>query len=157
MKKDMVTKVNSVASEFRKVSDLQMAETTKRTIRENVAINSQLHKMSAKTTELIRENDQLKAEMRKKRRDIEILEFNEKELTRRNISNQKVLKLMKNKSEEQRIDASMLQDRATKCTLMEAEASTAEEEVLGYQQEAEVSRLNQGIIIIRDCVPVVCT
>ena len=46
-------RVNQVAAEFRKVSNKQMAETTKRTIRENVSINAQLSKMSDKTMELI--------------------------------------------------------------------------------------------------------
>lgn len=53
LKKEMVAKVNQVAAEFRKVSNKQMAETTKRTIRENVSINAQLGKMSDKTLELI--------------------------------------------------------------------------------------------------------
>ena len=44
----MEAKVKSVASEFRKVSDLQMAETTKKTIRENVAINQKLRTVSSK-------------------------------------------------------------------------------------------------------------
>ena len=90
LKKEMVAKVNSVASEFRKVSDLQMAETTKRTIRENVTINQQLSRMSDKTMELLRENEALRAREKDLRRQVEVLEFNEKELTRRNISNQKV-------------------------------------------------------------------
>lgn len=46
-------RVNQVAAEFRKVSNKQMAETTKRTIRENVSITAQLTKMSDKTLELI--------------------------------------------------------------------------------------------------------
>lgn len=49
----MVLRVNTVAAEFRKVSNKQMADTTKRTIRENVSINSQLSKMSEKTKELV--------------------------------------------------------------------------------------------------------
>ena len=53
LKKEMVMRVNQVAAEFRKVSNKQMAETTKRTIRENVAINAQLTKMSDKTLEMI--------------------------------------------------------------------------------------------------------
>ena len=38
LKKEMVMRVNQVAADFRKVSNKQMAETTKRTIRENVSI-----------------------------------------------------------------------------------------------------------------------
>lgn len=49
----MVMRVNTVAAEFRKVSNKQMADTTKRNIRENVSINSQLAKMSEKTKELV--------------------------------------------------------------------------------------------------------
>ena len=86
----MVAKVNSVASEFRKVSDLQMAETTKRTIRENVAINQQLGRMSDKTMELIQENESLRAREAELRRQVDILEASEREVTRRNVSNRKV-------------------------------------------------------------------
>jgi hypothetical protein len=60
LKKDMVVKVSRVAAEFRRVSNKQMADTTKRTIKENVSINSQLQKMSDKVTELINENDNAK-------------------------------------------------------------------------------------------------
>ena len=83
-------RVNQVAAEFRKVSNKQMAETTKRTIRENVSINSQLSKMSDKTMELINENDDFKDKEKKQRQQIEMLEANEKELAKKNHSNQKV-------------------------------------------------------------------
>lgn len=52
----MIVKVSQVAAEFRRVSNKQMADTTKRTIKENVSINNQLHKMSKKVMELIDEN-----------------------------------------------------------------------------------------------------
>ena len=90
MKKEMVSKVNAVAGEFRKVSDLQMAETTKRAIRENVAINQQLGRMSDKTMELLRENEALKVREKDLRRQLEVLEYNEKELAKKNINSQKV-------------------------------------------------------------------
>jgi DNA anti-recombination protein RmuC len=90
LKKEMVMRVNQVAAEFRKVSNKQMAETTKRTIRENVSINAQLTKMSDKTMELIQENDELKQNEKKQRQQIEMLEVNEKDLAKKNHSNQKV-------------------------------------------------------------------
>ena len=90
MKKEMVSKVNAVAGEFRKVSDLQMAETTKRAIRENVAINQQLGRMSDKTMELLRENEALKVREKDLRRQVEVLDYNEKELAKKNINSQKV-------------------------------------------------------------------
>ena len=49
----MILRVNEVAAEFRKVSNKQMAETTKRNIRENLSMNVQLNKMSEKTRDLI--------------------------------------------------------------------------------------------------------
>lgn len=90
LKKEMVMRVNQVAAEFRKVSNKQMAETTKRTIRENVSINAQLSKMSDKTLELIEENDELSGKEKKMRQQLDMLEANEKELAKKNHSNQKV-------------------------------------------------------------------
>lgn len=87
----MVLRVNQVAAEFRKVSNKQMADTTKRTIRENVSIHAQLAKMSDKTMELIEENEEMRAKEKKQRQQIEMLESNEKELAKKNHSNQKVI------------------------------------------------------------------
>jgi len=86
----MVSKVNLVSAEFRKVSDKQMAETTKRTIRENVTINQQLQKMSEDTTALLQENNALKKKEKDLKREIEILQATEKDLATKNASNQKV-------------------------------------------------------------------
>lgn len=86
----MVLRLNQVAAEFRKVSNKQMAETTKRTIRENVSINAQLAKMSDKTMELIQENDELRTKEKRMKLHIDMLEHNEKELAKKNSSNQKV-------------------------------------------------------------------
>lgn len=86
----MVLRVNQVAAEFRKVSNKQMADTTKRTIRENVSINAQLAKMSDKTMELIQENDEIRQKEKKQKQQVELLEANEKELAKKNHSNQKV-------------------------------------------------------------------
>ena len=86
----MVSKVNSVASEFRKVSDLQMADTTKRTIQENMSIGRQLHRMSDKTTELMKENERLKEREKELCRRMEIMEASERDVTRKNITNQRV-------------------------------------------------------------------
>lgn len=44
MRKDMLQKVEEIVSNFRKLSDSQMAETTKRVIKENLEIRSQLAK-----------------------------------------------------------------------------------------------------------------
>jgi hypothetical protein len=86
----MVQRVNQVAAEFRRVSNKQMAETTKNTIRENVSITAQLAKMSDKTMELIQENDEMKKKEKQQKQHIEMLEDNEKTLAKKNHSHQKV-------------------------------------------------------------------
>ena len=91
LRKEMVTKVNLVAAEFRKMSDLQMADTTKRAIQENVTVNLQLQKMSDKTTELMKDNERLSTREKDLMRQLEISETTEREVTRKNISNQKVM------------------------------------------------------------------
>ena len=60
----MVVKVSQVAAEFRRVSNKQMADTTKRTIKENVSISTQLQKMSEKVIDMVEENDQSKLKVK---------------------------------------------------------------------------------------------
>jgi len=91
LKKEMIARVNQVAAEFRKASNRQIADTTKRTIRENASICAQLSKISDKTIELIANNDSLKERERRQRQEIELLQASETLLTEKNIANQKVI------------------------------------------------------------------
>ena len=135
-----MAKVNSVAAEFRKVSDIQMAETTKRTIRENVSINQQLTKVSDKTMELITENERLKKKEMRLTTEVEILEAHVKELTTKNVSNHKVMVMMRDKAEHQQQHTSLLQQRVQECQLLEEHAAQAEDEALADDIELKVSR-----------------
>ncbi|XP_069741843.1 cilia- and flagella-associated protein 157 [Narcine bancroftii] len=101
LKKEMIARVNTVAAEFRQISKKQVAETTKRAIRENVSISNQLGKMSDKSMKIIKENDELKVEAMKQWRNINILEENQKDLIRKNLSNQKVMKMLMEKCKRQ--------------------------------------------------------
>ena len=83
LKNEISVKVNEMAAEFRRVSNKQMAETTKRTIRENVAMQEQLKKLSDKALELVAENDDLKQKDRENRRKIDLLEDQEKLMARK--------------------------------------------------------------------------
>lgn len=139
MKKEMVAKVNSVAAEFRKVSDIQMAETTKRAIRENVSINQQLSKMSEKTIQFIQDVEELKQRERDLLRRVDILEFSNQELTKKNVSCQKVLRLMRDKVGEREAWNSELEQKAIRCTLIEQEARLAQEEGMAKEREIRVS------------------
>ncbi|XP_043913945.1 cilia- and flagella-associated protein 157-like [Protopterus annectens] len=103
LKKEMVQRVNNVATEFRKVSNKQMAETTKRAIQENASISAQLVRMSDKSMELIVENDHLKELEKQQRFQLQTMEHIEKELAKTNVSNQKVIQMLTEKCKQQQI------------------------------------------------------
>lgn len=147
MKKEMVSKVNSVAAEFRKVSDIQMAETTKRAIRENVSINQQLSKMSEKTMQFIKDVEELKQRERDLLRRVDILEFSNQELTKKNVSCQKVLRLMRDKVGEREAWNCELEQKAIHFTLIEQEVRLAQEEGMAKDREIRVS-VGLGITVL---------
>ena len=147
MKKEMVAKVNSVAAEFRKVSDIQMADTTKRTIQENVLITQQLSKMSGKAMEIIKENEYLKQTEKDLTRRMEILEFSNQELTRRNISCHKLLKMLRDKAGETEAWSYRLEERAMRCSLLEQESNQAQEEVMAKGRLVTVCYIGIFMII----------
>lgn len=103
LKKEMILRVNTVASEFREVSNKQIADTTKRTIHENVVINSQLIKMSDQAVELVSENDDMKLKLKKLKEQLNIFESTEKELVKKNVSNLKVIRMLTEKIKEQEV------------------------------------------------------
>ncbi|KAH0615574.1 hypothetical protein JD844_005015 [Phrynosoma platyrhinos] len=100
LKRDMLHRVNTVAAEFRKVSNNQMAETTKRTIRENVAISIQLTKITEQSLQLIQENDRLKEAHAETLKHLQLLEQNEKLMAKNSVSNQKMIWMLTNKCKE---------------------------------------------------------
>lgn len=89
-----MVRVAAVAAEFRRVSDKQMAETTKRMIRENVSVTAQLSKSSSKSLELLQENQALKELEERQRQQLGVLEHGQKDLARKSLSNQKVHRIL---------------------------------------------------------------
>ncbi|KAJ3182622.1 hypothetical protein HDU87_007960 [Geranomyces variabilis] len=89
LKREMLQKVNEAVANFQRVADQQMAETTKRAIRENMMITSQLKKMSSKTMELIAENDSLKEKVARLRTNNSLLVESELELAKKNQAHQR--------------------------------------------------------------------
>lgn len=77
-----------------------MAETTKRAIRENMAITSQLKKMSTKTVELLADNEALNGKVAKLKMENSLLVDSEKDLARKNQANQRVIKMLVEKIKE---------------------------------------------------------
>ncbi|KAK2845630.1 hypothetical protein Q7C36_010484 [Tachysurus vachellii] len=129
LKKEMQQHVAAVATEFRKVSDKKMPETTKRAIHENILVTTQLRQISDRSKELMMENDALMAREKQLKREIEIMEPLLNEMTRKSLSNQKVV-----------------QQLTVKCRQMSAELeeyAKHKQEHQKQEHESAVNDLNQ--------------
>ncbi|KAM3825456.1 cilia- and flagella-associated protein 157 [Vipera latastei] len=122
MKKDMLHRVNAVAAEFRKVANNQMAETTKRTIRENVAISLQLTKVTEQSMQLIQENDRLKGAHAEAAKQLQLLEQNEKKMVKNSLGHQKMIWMLTEKCKE--LQSELEEQRKTKAHLAKAQKSS---------------------------------
>lgn len=90
LRKEIIQRVNLVATEFRKVATNQMWETTRRAILENNNVTMQLSKVSKQGVQLLQENEQLKGAQGKLYQQLELLENTQEIMARKNIGNQKV-------------------------------------------------------------------
>ncbi|XP_048774461.2 cilia- and flagella-associated protein 157-like [Ostrea edulis] len=137
LKSEMVQRVNQVAAEFRRVSNKQMAETTKNTIRENVSITAQLAKMSDKTMELIQENDEMKKKEKQQKQHIEMLEDNEKTLAKKNHSHQKLIKMLTDKCRNQEALIAEFDSREQEYQELDAEIDFLKQQVESQREEIQ--------------------
>lgn len=96
----MLQRLNEAVASFRRVADLQISDTTKRAIRENMALGSQLKVLSETLTEVLTENKGLLAKVKEFSLSNGFLANSEKDLARKNISNQKLIKLLGKKQQE---------------------------------------------------------
>jgi len=148
LKKEMILRVNEVAAEFRKVSNKQMAETTKRNIRENLSMNVQLGKMSEKTRDLIEENDALKATEKELRVQIKLLESCQTEIAKKNNGNLKVLKMIASKAREQEMVLDEMETREQEFVAIEDESNFLKSE---YEQlQAQFKENEQELASTKD-------
>lgn len=90
MKKEIIQRVNLVATEFRKMATSQMWDTTKRAILENNTVTLQLSKISQHGMQLLRENDQLKCAQDKLCKQLDLLRNTKKVMTKDSRGHQKV-------------------------------------------------------------------
>ncbi|KAG7318396.1 hypothetical protein KOW79_018151 [Hemibagrus wyckioides] len=125
LKKEMQQHIAAVASEFRKVSDKKMPETTKRAIHENMLVTTRLRQISDRSKELMAENDALIAREKQLKREMEIMEPLLNEMTKKSLGNQKVV-----------------QQLTEKCRLMRAEL----EEYARHKQEHQKLVNNHSIL-----------
>ncbi|XP_053523672.1 cilia- and flagella-associated protein 157 [Artibeus jamaicensis] len=91
VKKEVIQRLNMVATEFRKVATDQMWDTTKRAILENNAVTLQLSKVTRHGMRLLQENDQLKGAQDKMSKQLELLEDIVKAMARHRRDYQQVI------------------------------------------------------------------
>ncbi|XP_048414638.1 cilia- and flagella-associated protein 157 isoform X1 [Stegostoma tigrinum] len=147
LKKELVSRVNVVAAEFRRISKKQVAETTKRAIRENASISNKLGKISDKSIKVIKENDDLKSEAKKQQRTIHILEDNQKELAKKNFSNLKVIQMLTEKCKQQQesLENCMQREKAipqleTSIKKLEEQNESLRNNVISVQKQLETKQ-----------------
>nr|XP_008509662.1 PREDICTED: uncharacterized protein C9orf117 homolog [Equus przewalskii] len=101
LKKEIIQRVNLVATEFRKVATSQMWDTTKRAIMENSTVTLQLSKISQQGMQLLQENEQLKGTQDKLCKQLELLENTQKVMAQHSRGHQKIILLLTEKCREQ--------------------------------------------------------
>ena len=99
LKKEMVERVKEASQDFKRASEKQMSETTKRAIRENISISNQLVRISAKNEELLAHNDGMKQRLHRMGLDKSGLEKSLHEVTRKNVSQLRNVELLIKKLE----------------------------------------------------------
>ena len=148
LKKEMVTRVNDVAQEFRKVSNKQMADTTKRAIRENAVIQAHLSKMSDKTLEVLHQSDSLKDDMKRQKRHNEMLEETEKALAKKNNTNKRMIQMLTEKCTFQDNVITELQREAEYYQDVKTEFDMATTQI--RTQRDEIQRMNEDVRMLED-------
>ncbi|XP_021048274.1 cilia- and flagella-associated protein 157 [Mus pahari] len=102
LRKEIIQRVNLVATEFRKVATNQMWETTRRAIQENNSVSLQLSKVSKHGVQLLQENEQLKGTQNKLCQQLEMLENTQEVMARKNIGHKKIILMLTEKCRQQR-------------------------------------------------------
>ncbi|KAM8803533.1 cilia- and flagella-associated protein 157 isoform 1-T1 [Rhynchonycteris naso] len=101
VKKEIIQRVNLVATEFRKVATSQMWDTTKRAIQENNTVTLQLSKVSKYGVQLLQENDQLKGAQDQLCKQLQLLEDTKEIMAMKSRGHQKIILMLTKKCHEQ--------------------------------------------------------
>ncbi|OBS69290.1 hypothetical protein A6R68_02200 [Neotoma lepida] len=102
LRKEIIQRVNLVATEFRKVATNQMWETTKRAILENNNVTLQLSWVSQQGVQLLQENEQLKDVHKKLYQQVDLLENTQEIMARNSRGHKKVILMLTEKCHQQR-------------------------------------------------------
>ncbi|KAJ1513993.1 hypothetical protein HMI56_001371 [Coelomomyces lativittatus] len=132
LRKEMFGKVTEAVTTFRHAADIQMAETTKKVIKENLIVTAQLRKMATKTTDLLVENELLKNINSKLRLDKESFEDMQKELIVKNLSLEQVVRKLIQKFNSQ-IDSNKSSIKSSHASLTSSNPSIQGPNILTNQ------------------------
>ncbi|CAO2597883.1 Cilia- and flagella-associated protein 157 [Lemmus lemmus] len=102
LRKEIIQRVNLVATEFRKVATNQMWETTRRAILENNNVTLQLSWVTQQGMQLLQENEQLRSIKDKLYQQVELLENTQEIMARNSKGHQKVILMLTEKCRQQR-------------------------------------------------------
>nr|XP_008271502.2 cilia- and flagella-associated protein 157 isoform X1 [Oryctolagus cuniculus] len=105
LQKEIIQRVNLVASEFRKTASKQMWETTKRAILENNSVTLQLARVSRQGLQLQRENDQLHGSRAELCQQLQLLQGSQEIMARHSRGHQKIILMLTDKCRRQQGDA----------------------------------------------------
>ncbi|KAF6327092.1 cilia and flagella associated protein 157 [Rhinolophus ferrumequinum] len=157
LRKEIIQRVNLVATEFRKVATDQMWDTTKRVIQENNTMTLQLSKVSRHGMQLLQENEQLRGAQDKLCKELEVLESTKKIMASRSRGHHKIILMLREKCQEQqkdRVEAERLRlllsplEQSLKQLQNDKEALRSQREELNLQlqqQQAEAQQLQQEL------------
>ncbi|GAB5580150.1 cilia- and flagella-associated protein 157 [Prionailurus iriomotensis] len=101
LRKEIIQRVNLVATEYRKVATSQMWDTTKRAIVENNTVTLQLSKISRQGAQLLQENEQLKGTRDELCKQLDLLENAQKVMARHSRGHRKIILMLTEKCREQ--------------------------------------------------------
>ncbi|KAI6646376.1 hypothetical protein LOD99_12496 [Oopsacas minuta] len=154
LKKEMMERVKEASQDFKRASEKQMSETTKRAIRENISISNQLIRISAKNEELISQNDILKQKLHRINLDRSGLENSFHEVTRKNVSQLRNLELLITKLET--TDAQLRQFQAERGQFEQIQIDYTDLEIINSELASDAQNHFQQNATLREKLEKAC-
>ncbi|ELK26599.1 hypothetical protein MDA_GLEAN10019322 [Myotis davidii] len=133
VKKEIIQRVNQVATDFHKMATTQMWDTTKQAILENNTVTLQLSRVSQHGMQLLRENDQLKSNQDKLCKELELLQNTKQAMAKHSRNHHKVILMLTEKCHKQ-------QEGKAEADQLRFLLRELEQKVLQLQKEKEALR-----------------
>jgi len=144
-KKEYERKLEEEMTKLNRLTDSQLEETTKRTIKENVRMKAELAAQQKQTQDLVDRNKVIIEQSKSIKRKAELHEATEIELAKKNYATQKVMKLLTSKITSLEAEVQRLQDIASKedsnkITHLKDYVSNLEQNLTTSEKDVEDSR-----------------